>query len=197
MHKKNRKISDKFYELASIITKNERNIYFALAILCVILWVSFAFDFINLKKISAFAIFVIVGGFFKYIISRFRIFVEFTPIAFFAVIIAKYMGIFWVIIYLVIADVVPSFLGHYGPDHASIPHWIWVFIFSIIVLPLDITNMFIRIIVPIAYFIGCVFIEQFALGGLNGEKWASSFVNLAINFYFFVKLAEFFIGLTI
>lgn len=198
MSRNYKKDLNKFLEkVAQIILKNEKRIYFALFIFGIILLISYVFDFVNLKKLLAFTIFVVVGGSFKYFISRFRIFLEFTPVAFFAVLVAKYIGILWVLVYLIIADIVPSFLGHHGPDHDSFPHWTWVFIFSMIMLPFDLMNHVVQIIAPLVYFLGCLFIEKIILGGLNGLRWSSSLVNLLINFYFFVKLTEFFVAMVV
>ena len=183
---------DKFVH---VLLKNEKKIYVALSIMLLIFLLSLVFDFINLKKVFAFAIFVLVGGAFKYIISRFKIFFEFTPILFFCVIIAKYMGIIWVIPYIFIADIFPMILGHHGPTAGSVPYWIWMFVFSILMIPLDITNIFIRILVPLLYFGSTLAIEQFVKGGLNGWRWTSAIANLVITFYFFVKLTPFFVGL--
>lgn len=198
MVKINKRILDNFLEkITHTLVKNEKKIYLTLGVLAIILWFSFVFDFINLKKFLAFTVFVVVGGGFKYFISRFRIFFELTPILFFSVIIAKYMGILWVPVYLLIADILPSFLGQHGPDHDSFPHWTWVVIFSIVMLPFDLMNIYVQIIAPIVYFLGCLFIEKVLLGGLNGMRWTSSVVNLAINFYFFVKLTEFFVKMIV
>lgn len=79
-----KRLFGKYFEnLISTLVKNEKKIYITLFAIAIFLWVSFAFDFINIKKILAFTLFVIIGGIFKYIISKFKIFVEFTPVVFF------------------------------------------------------------------------------------------------------------------
>lgn len=112
-------------------------------------------------------------------------------------IIAKYMGVFWVIPYIFVANIIPSFLAGHGPTGGSVPHWIWIFLFSIIVIPFDVTNIFMRIFLPLFYFGGCILLEQFVKGGLNGWRWTSAVANLAINFYFFLKLTEFFVKMVV
>lgn len=194
----NKRLFLKFFEnLISTLVRNEKKIYITLFAIAIFLWVSFAFDFINLKKILAFTIFVIIGGSFKYMISKFRIFVEFTPVVFFSVIIAHYMGFFWVILYIFAANIIPSFLAGHGLTAGSVPHWFWIFLFSIITIPFEVTNIFVRILLPLVYFAGCILLEQFVKGGLNGWRWTSAVANLAINFYFFLKLTEFFVNITI
>ena len=136
--------------------RNEKKIYFTLFGVGIFLWISFAFDFINIKKLFAFLIFVIIGGGFKYAISRLRIFVEFTPIVFFSVLIAHFIGWFWVIPYIFLTDMVPAFLGHHGPTAGSVPYWFWMVLFSIIMIPLDVTNLFFKIMIPFVYFFGCL-----------------------------------------
>ncbi len=185
-----------YKKLVSYMAKNEKKIYTYLIFTAITLLMLFAFNILNLRKITAFVIFVLVGGVFKYFISRYRIFIEFTPIAFFAVIVANYIGVIGVIIYLILADVMPSYLGQYGPDQASVPHWTWVFILSVITIPFfSASNIFVLILIPIVYFLGCLFLEQFVLGGLNSAKWFSSIGCFAINFYFFIKFTGFFVGL--
>lgn len=191
MHKK----SFDFRNIIPFIVKNEKKIYVILGILIVFLWLSFAMNILNLKKIIAFSIFVLIGGFFKYMISRFRIFFEFTPILFFSVIIAKYMGFVSVIIYLILADLVPSYLGHMGPDDGSFPHWIWVVIFSMVAIPFDISNIFFRLIAPLIYFGGCLFVDKILLRKLGWMSVGSGVAVLVINAYFFIQFGPFFVSL--
>lgn len=182
-----------FEDVVKTLVRNEKRIYLSLVFIAFLLWISFTLDILNLKKLFAFIVFVVIGGGFKYFISRFRIFVEFTPILFFSVLIAHYIGWFWVVPYLFLADMVPAFLGHHGPTGGSIPYWVWMFIFSIMMIPFEVTNIFARILIPVLYFLSGLFIEQFVKGGLNAWRWTSSVANLAINFYFFIQLAGFFV----
>lgn len=185
-----------FKDVIKWVSKNEKKIYafaFTLLFLAIVLA---AFDILNIKKIFSFIIFIFIGGFFKWVVNRYRIWVEFTPIAFFCVLIAKYMGFFWVAIYIVIADIMAAFLGGQGPTGGSVPYWVWMFIFPIFALPFKFSGP-ILLILPIIYFLGGLFIEQFLKGGINHWRWVSAIANLIIITYFFLKLSDFFVGLII
>jgi hypothetical protein len=153
-------------------------------------------DLINIKKIFAFILFVLIGGAFKYMIAKYKLYVEFTPIVFFCVVIGKYMGLFWVVVYILVADIMVEFITGNGPTGGSVPYWLWMFLIAIIAKPFDLLGIG-MILVPLIYFLVSLAIDQFLKGGLNPMRIASAIANLIINMYFFIKLSEFFIGLIV
>lgn len=196
IEKKEKRLFGHFFsKLINLLSHNEKKIYIFLAAFLIISLILYLLDFFNIKKILAFALFVLIGGAFKYLIAKFRIPVEFTPVIFFAVIIGNYMSLFWVIPYLIIADVTAAFLGGEGPTAGSVPYWPWMFLICVIALPFDITKTYAQILIPVIYFLGSLAIEQFVKGGLNGWRWSSAIANIVILLYFFLKFSNFFIGI--
>ncbi len=185
-----------FLDIIRKLSANEKKIYLYLGFFLALFLVLAGLDLINIKKIFAFLLFVLIGGFFKYLISKYRIWVEFTPIVFFSVIIGNYMGIIWVLPYILIADIMASFIAGTGPTGGSVPYWIWMFILVIIAKPFDVLGAG-QILIPVIYFIGSLLLEQFVKGGLNPWRLGSAIANFIINLYFFLKLSEFFIKLII
>ena len=191
-----RLFGDFFLSIIHKFSKNEKKIYIYLGIFLAIILLLSWLDILNVKKTFAFILFVLIGGAFKYAISRYRIWVEFTPIVFFAVLIGKYIGLIWIVPYILIADIMAAFIAGQGPTAGSVPYWIWMILMAVIAKPFDLLGAG-MILVPLIYFIGSLALEQFVKGGLNAWRWASAVANLVINFYFFVKLSSFFIGIMI
>ncbi len=181
------KIIDKFVE-------NEKKIYIFLAIFLSFIIVLAFFDMINIKKIFAFILFVIIGGTFKYLITNYKLGVEFTPIVFFCVLIGKYFGIFWVIPYILIADIMAEVIAGDGPTGGSVPYWIWMFLIAIIAKPFDLLGVG-MVLIPLIHFLGSLAIDQFLKGGINAWRFSSALANLVILLYFFIRLSGFFIGI--
>lgn len=192
--KERRLFGEFFTNLIHKLSENEKKIYSYLGFFLILILVLAGLDLLNIRKIFAFMLFVMIGGAFKYLISRYKIWFEFTPIVFFAVLIGKYMGLFWVIPYIIVADIMSAFLAGTGPTGGSVPYWLWMFIITIIAKPFDIIGAG-QILIPLIYFLGCLLLEQFIKGGLNPWRWGSSIANLIINLYFFLKLSNFFIML--
>jgi hypothetical protein len=183
-----------FLKIVETFSEYEKKIYFTLGFSLLLLVALAAMDLINIKKIFAFMLFVIIGGAFKYIISKYNLGVEFTPIVFFSVVIGKYFGLFWVIVYIIAADIMVEFITKTGPTGGSVPYWIWMFLIAIMGKPFNLLG-FGMFFIPIIYFFGSIAIDQFLKGGTNIWRFSSTVANLTINLYFFIKLSEFFIGM--
>lgn len=183
-----------FLKIVEKFSDYEKKIYLSLAIFLILTVVLAMLDLINIKKIFAFILFVIVGGAFKYVISKYNLGVEFTPIVFFCVVIGKYLGLFWVIVYILAADIMVEFIAKTGPTGGSVPYWIWMFLIAIIGKPFDLLGIG-MFFIPFIYFLGSLAIDQFLKGGINPWRFSSAVANLTITLYFFIKLSGFFVGM--
>jgi hypothetical protein len=81
-----------FLKTVDYVSKNEKKIYFFAGAFLIIILALVALDLLNVKKIFGFLTFLIVGASFKYLITKYRVWVEFTPIAFFCVLISRLFG---------------------------------------------------------------------------------------------------------
>lgn len=185
-----------FLKVVDRLANIEKKIYIFLGVLLLFAVVLAGLDLINIKKIFAFVLFVMIGGAFKFLIAKYRLYVEFTPIVFFCVVISKYMGLFWVVVYILVADIMVEFIAGNGPSGGSVPWWLWMFLTAIIAKPFDLLGIG-MVLIPLIYFLGSLFIDQFLRGGLNPFRISSAIANLIINMYFFIKLSAFFIGLIV
>lgn len=194
MNEEKRRFQELFLDIVGKLASIEKKIYIFLGFILLLVVVLAGLDLINIRKIFAFILFVMIGGAFKYLISKYKLYLEFTPIVFFCVVIGHYMGIFWVALYILVADIMMEFWAGVGPSGGSVPWWLWMFVLTIIAKPFDILGAG-MILIPLIYFIGSLAIDQFLRGGLNPWRVSSAIVNFMINLYFFIKLGEFFVGL--
>ena len=178
-------------KIVRLLLKYEKRIYLFLGVFIFLLIVV---DNFNIKKFFGFLLFVFFGGFFKYMIAKYRFMFEFTPIIFFSVIVAKTMGFLWVFPYLFLADMVASIKGGDMPGAASIPYLTWTVIVAGLSLALPIPGVG-QYLILFLLLIGGLGIEQFIMGGLNGYGVSSLIGNIAINAYFFIKFSAFFVNL--
>ncbi len=152
----------------------------------------FSFAFLFWKKLTVFIFLIIIGGYIKYIvlkyISRFDIPFDFSPIFFLSVLIINYYGFSYMLVFIFLADIIPSFFVVGIIDPLGLPYYILIiglaYISTLFSLPISSIGVF----VSLAYF-GLGLGINYLYGNIEFKPVVNSFFHLGVNLVYFLRIA--------
>lgn len=148
-----------------------------------------------MKKFVIFLLICLVTGILDYIFARYNIPIDFTPVFFFSVLIVAYFGIWQLVIYILLAEIIPTFMGGDAITPLAIPYYIFMLFTGLMIKSYFISSFVIAgVIFSVIYVFYCAVLAKL-WGEFDFLGVMSIIIEFLSNIVYFTTLAHLLIPL--